>query len=36
MSQIEQDKKSLAKENLQRLKTKQYQGYAKEWLNQLQ
>jgi len=36
MSQIEQDKKSLARENLQRLKTKQYQGYAKEWLNQLQ
>jgi len=36
MSQIEQNKKSLAKANLLTLQTKQYQGYAKEWLLQLQ
>lgn len=36
LSQIEQDKKAQAKDNLLLLQTKQYQGYAKGWLAQLQ
>lgn len=35
VSQIEQDKKAQAKDNLLLLKTKQYQGYSKGWLGQL-
>jgi len=35
MSQLEQQKKQPAKANLQKLQTKQYQGYAKDWLAQL-
>jgi len=35
MSQLEQEKKTIAKGNLQKLQTKQYQGYAKDWLAQL-
>ena len=36
MSQIEQNKKAQAKVNLLVLQTKQYQGYAKDWLAQLE
>jgi len=35
VSQIEQGKKSQAKDNLLQLQTKQYQGYSKGWLAQL-
>ncbi|WP_075532725.1 hypothetical protein [Moritella viscosa] len=35
VSQIEQGKKAQAKDNLQLLQTKQYQGYSKGWLAQL-
>jgi len=35
VSQIEQDKKAQAKDNLLLLQTKQYQGYSKGWLAQL-
>ena len=35
VSQIEQDKKAQAKDNLLLLQTKQYQGYSKGWLEQL-
>lgn len=36
MSQIEQNKKTQAKTNLLKLKSKQYKKYAKEWLLQLE
>lgn len=36
MSQIEQNKKTQAKASLLTLQTKQYQGYAKEWIAQLE
>ncbi|MDX2319430.1 MAG: hypothetical protein QNK26_02400 [Moritella sp.] len=35
VSQVEQGKKNQAKDNLLLLQTKQYQGYSKDWLEQL-